>query len=54
MAVSVTDVLNDAKKLANRIKKYDASTDNLLGKAANLEKSVEAMKDVSNFSTIRL
>lgn len=47
MAVSVTDVLSDAKKLANRIKKYDASADNLLVKAANLEKTVETMKDVS-------
>ena len=47
MAVSVTDVLNDAKKLANRVKKYDVLTDNLLVKAANLEKTVDTMKDVS-------
>lgn len=47
MSVSVQEVLNDARKLATRLKKYDASTDGLLAKAQTLEKTVESMKEVS-------
>lgn len=46
MSISVHDVLNDAKKLAGRLKKFDASTDGLLAKAQGLEKTVESMKEV--------
>ena len=48
MATStVQDVVSDAKKLANRLKKYDATTDSLLAKAQTLEKTVDSMKEVS-------
>lgn len=48
MSVSVQEVLNDARKLATRLKKYDVSTDGLLAKAQTLEKTVESMKEVSD------
>lgn len=46
MALSVQQVLNDAKKLASRLKDYDHNTDSLLAKAQNLQKTVETMKEV--------
>ena len=52
MSVSVQEVLNDARKLATRLKKYDASTDGLLAKAQTLEKTVESMKEVSVWQVI--
>lgn len=47
MAVSVSQVLNDARRLVTRMKEYDVSTDNLLIQAQTLNKSVETMREVS-------
>lgn len=47
---SIQEAVSDAKKLASRLKKYDASTDSLLSKAQTLEKTVDSMKEVSGFS----
>ena len=47
MSISVHKVLNDAKKLAERLKDYESTTDIMLAKAQNLNKAVETMKEVS-------
>jgi len=47
MSISVHKVLTDAKKLAERLKDYESTTDIMLAKAHNLNKTVETMKEVS-------
>lgn len=44
---TVQDAVSDAKKLAHRLKKYDAASDSLLAKAQTLEKTVDSIKEVS-------
>ncbi|CAG2182314.1 unnamed protein product [Oppiella nova] len=46
MAVSVNQLLLDAKKLVTKLKDYDTKTDHLMARSQTLNKSVEAMKEV--------
>ncbi|CAG2159663.1 unnamed protein product [Oppiella nova] len=45
MAVSVNQLLLDAKKLVTKLKDYDTKTDHLMARSQTLNKSVEAMKE---------
>ncbi|KAI1288489.1 FGFR1 oncogene partner 2 -like protein [Halotydeus destructor] len=45
MAISVQQVLNDAKKLSTRLKDFEHEADQMLGKAQALDKTVDTMKE---------
>jgi len=47
MSVSVQELLNDAKKLSSRLKKFEGSSDTLLARSQALDKTVDSMKEVS-------
>jgi hypothetical protein len=49
---TVQDIVSDGKKLGNRLKKTDATTDSLLAKAQHLEKTADIVKEVSPSSLI--
>ena len=45
-STSIQEVVNDAKKLASRLKKHDVAADGLIARAQALEKTVDSMKEV--------
>lgn len=47
MAFMMEKILNDARKLANRLKEHDGSTDNLVTQMTALNKKIDSMKTVS-------
>lgn len=48
MAISIQQILSDAKRLASKLKDHDTAADNLLSQAQFVYKKIDTMKQVSD------
>lgn len=54
MALTIQDVLNDAKKLSNRLREQESSADGLVSQLQSHYQEVQAMKQVCVHYTLYL
>jgi hypothetical protein len=56
MSLTIQQLLNDAKRLSNRLREHDASADNIIASSTSVLKEVEAMRqyqeDIDSLNSI--
>ena len=56
MSLTVQQLLNDAKRLSNRLREHDASADNVISSTQSVLKEMEAMRqyqeDIDSLNSI--